>query len=82
MHSKGTAIITGASRGIGQCIAQGLALDGYKTVLIARDQEKLHAVSQETIQASDILNSIRYILGLSKSTCIRELVIECSGSVL
>lgn len=47
MQGKGVAIITGASRGIGHCIAQGLALDGYKTILIARDQEKLRQVSQE-----------------------------------
>jgi len=42
-----TAIITGASRGIGYCIAKGLAVDGYQTVLVARNQEKLRVVSEE-----------------------------------
>ena len=47
MTTKGIAIITGASRGIGYCIARGLALDGYQTILIARDEKRLHAVSEE-----------------------------------
>ena len=45
--SKGTAIITGASQGIGACIAKGLALDGYKVVLISRNIEKLHDLEKE-----------------------------------
>jgi len=36
----------------------------------------------EMIQPSDILNAIRYLLGLSESACIRELVLECSKSLL
>jgi len=46
MTAKGVAIITGASRGIGSCVAEGLALDGYKTILMARDTEKLQSVSK------------------------------------
>jgi short-subunit dehydrogenase len=45
MTAKGVAIITGASRGIGSCVAEGLAVDGYKTILMARDTEKLQSVS-------------------------------------
>ena len=41
------AVVTGASRGIGYCIAKGLAVDGYKTILIARNEEKLRSVCQE-----------------------------------
>ena len=44
------ALITGASRGIGKTVAIGLAEDGYQTVLIARDTEKLAAVAAEIIQ--------------------------------
>jgi short-subunit dehydrogenase len=46
MTAKGVAIITGASRGIGSCVAEGLALDGYKTILMARNTDKLQSVSQ------------------------------------
>ena len=47
MSEKGIAIITGASRGIGSCIAKGLATEGYKTILIARDASRLKLVSEE-----------------------------------
>ena len=44
MSEKRIALISGASRGIGSCIAKGLAADCYKTILIARNIEKLKAV--------------------------------------
>jgi len=47
MSDKGLAIITGASQGIGACIAKGLATDGYQTVLIARNQNRLQSIANE-----------------------------------
>jgi short-subunit dehydrogenase len=47
MQNKGIAIVTGASRGIGYCISKGLAADGYKVVLIARNEERLQTVREE-----------------------------------
>src|SRR5262245_2515680 len=41
------AIITGASSGIGRCVAQRLAKRGYRTVLIARRAELLNALAKE-----------------------------------
>ncbi|WP_053230549.1 SDR family oxidoreductase [Sandaracinus amylolyticus] len=41
------AIVTGASRGIGRAIAQTLAHEGAKLVLVARSQELLDAVARE-----------------------------------
>ncbi len=41
------AIITGASRGIGESVAIGLAQDGYKTILISRSERKLTKVKEE-----------------------------------
>lgn len=42
-----TAVITGASRGIGRSTALTLAAEGMKLVLIARDEDALQKVSEE-----------------------------------
>ena len=45
------AIVTGASKGIGKAIAQGLAGAGAKVVVSSRSQEAVDAVAQEIIDA-------------------------------
>lgn len=45
--SLGTAVITGASSGIGAVYADRLAKRGYDLVLIARDEAQLKSVAQE-----------------------------------
>ena len=42
-----TAVVTGASRGIGRAIAHALAREGAKLVLTARDQQQLERVAGE-----------------------------------
>ena len=42
---KKVAIVTGASRGIGACVAAGLAEDGYAVALTARSKQSLEEVA-------------------------------------
>src|ERR1700736_2982171 len=44
---KGTALITGASTGIGAVYADRLAKRGYDLILVARSQEKLSEVAAQ-----------------------------------
>lgn len=48
----GTAIVTGASRGIGRATAIGLALDFNSTVLVARGQSELETVAHSVEAAA------------------------------
>ncbi|MDR1556474.1 MAG: SDR family oxidoreductase [Tannerellaceae bacterium] len=51
--NKGVAIITGASQGIGATVAKGLAKDGYRVVLIARNKRNLDKVYDEIMKPGD-----------------------------
>lgn len=59
-----TAIITGATGGIGRCIAQELAKAGVQLTLVARSAEKLQSVLEEVksfgAQAITFSGDIRY----------------------
>jgi uncharacterized protein len=57
--SKGTAVITGASSGIGAIYADQLASRGYNLILVARNRERLSAVakrvSENTGRSAEII---------------------------
>ena len=48
-----TAIVTGASAGIGATIAKELAMEGANVVLVARRQEKLNEVKSEITEVTN-----------------------------
>jgi short-subunit dehydrogenase len=50
--SKGTALITGASTGIGAVYADRLAKRGYDLILVARSHDKLHQVAKQIQSAT------------------------------
>jgi NAD(P)-dependent dehydrogenase (short-subunit alcohol dehydrogenase family) len=46
-RTQKTALITGASRGLGQALARSLAADGWQLIITARGKDALAAVAEE-----------------------------------
>jgi 3-oxoacyl-[acyl-carrier protein] reductase len=72
-----TALVLGASQGIGQAIAKALAAEGVNLLLAARNADNL-AVTQKECQASGVSAEI-CTLDLSDATSVSEFITSISG---
>jgi short-subunit dehydrogenase len=65
--ARGTALVTGASRGIGGAIAQALAAEGWDVIAVCRDPDKIPRAQRA--------DGVRYLgLDLSKKQSVDSLV--------
>src|SRR5512137_1761561 len=58
-----TALITGASRGIGEAIAKTLAAHGAKVILASRKLDGLRRVEEEIVRMGGVAESIACHVG-------------------
>ena len=80
MHK--TAIITGASSGIGKSVSIGLSNLGYRIILVARSLDKLDAISQEIHKLGGKSIAVPLDLSIPKSiTNLKNLRISNYGNI-
>ncbi len=72
------AVITGASRGIGACVAEGLAADGYTLALTARSKRNLESVAKriERKASKKALSVITYPLDVKDDQAIKKMIAD------
>lgn len=71
-----TAIITGATSGIGYQTALAIAKQGYRTVLVSRNKEKLENTQQEIISETGNENISYFVADLSLISDIKRVANE------
>jgi len=69
------AVVTGASKGIGQAIAKEIAANGVRVVLASRAEDKLKAVAKEIVTAGGEALAIR--TDISKVEDVMRMVEMC-----
>ena len=67
-----TALVTGASTGIGRCYAEQLAALGYNLIIVSRDGELLNKVAREITDTHGVKVSI-LVKNLATLTAAEEL---------
>ena len=74
-----TALITGASKGIGKAIAESMAKEGCNLILTARSEDKLKTL-KEDLQKNHNISVEILAIDLSKKNSV-EKISEFSGDV-
>jgi short-subunit dehydrogenase len=88
--STGTAIVTGASQGIGKSIATALAAEGVDTILASRSLEKLDAVREEIgdcagnvrcmkVDLSDPSSISKFVSDVQSKMRNLSILVNCAG---
>src|SRR6056297_1284005 len=78
--NRKTAIITGASKGIGRAIAIGLAGMNYQTVLIGRNMHDLQHVSDEIRSVAET-DAVLYALDITDAEKVKETVSQIAKTL-
>ena len=77
-----TAVVSGASMGIGRAIAKGLALEGVRVVAVARRKELLDTLAQEVKAAGgDVIPVIQDIMAEDAGKKLAAAAIAALGHV-
>ena len=67
-----TALVTGASSGIGECYAKQLAARGYNLIIVSRDSEQLEAVANQIREKEGVKVTV-FAKNLATTTAAEEL---------
>jgi NAD(P)-dependent dehydrogenase (short-subunit alcohol dehydrogenase family) len=81
METVKTAIITGAYGAIGKAIARQIALNGFKTILVGRDEERLKIAAEEISKRTGNYQVFYEIVDLSRKSSIQAFAGAWSGPV-
>jgi len=76
-----TALITGASRGIGRALTDLFARDGYDLVLVAQDRHALEALAQELRARAHVTVTV-IATDLSRPTASEDLITELQRAAI
>jgi len=79
-NTRGVAVVTGASSGIGEETAVALAGRGFHVVLAARREEKLQAVAERCVQEADrrghAVHAVAHVTDVTSRDQVRSLVAD------